>query len=246
MAGEKETGWEGFRAKVHGQCSGCPRNANKMPVVFQRKGSLASVDFVILSQEPGYWLRSEQGNGAEQRLTMLCTDGTPIDDVRKANPLSKVLQIFGRFDPKGGRVYWTHALKCVPERGDRDINKEWRKSATRCREHFIEELNLLGRSELNVLAFGKYALEMCLDIFEGQDIDQELSISEFMQGAKLPLIYKYKFKDGTVKNVNLFVFANPSSEVVKIMKSGGKMTVEEIQDLEMKKISESFKTKAAR
>ena len=45
---------------------------------------------------------------------------------------------------------------------------------------FIEELRLLGKQEINIIAFGKYALELCLHAFDDQDIDQELSISEFM------------------------------------------------------------------
>lgn len=230
--------------KVRSQCGGCPRNSAKSPVLFTRAGPLGQVDFVIVSQEPGFWLKTEAD--PQEKLARMCRDGKPLDEIKKANPLSKVVQIFGPYDPCAGRVYWTHALKCIPSKGDRDINKEWRKAATRCGEYFLEELKVLGRSELNVLAFGKYALEMCLTLFDGQDIDQELSISEFMQGAKLPLTYKYKFKDGTVKTINLFVFTNPSSEVVKIMKSGGKMTVEEIQDLEVKRIHELMQKGAKR
>jgi hypothetical protein len=60
------------------------------------------------------------------------------------------------------------------------------------------------------------------------------------------LVYKYRFKDGAVKNVNLFIFTNPSAEVVKVMKSGGKMTTEEIQELEVKKIGEAIKSKGSR
>ncbi|HPR98841.1 MAG TPA: hypothetical protein PLC39_06045, partial [Methanomassiliicoccales archaeon] len=69
---------------------------------------------------------------------------------------------------------------------------------------------------------------------------------EFMQSVKLPLVYKHRFKDGTVKNVNLYVFTNPSAEVVKIMKSGGKMTADEIQELEIKKLQETLGKRNAR
>ncbi|MHC1709619.1 MAG: hypothetical protein AB9819_04355 [Methanomassiliicoccales archaeon] len=234
----QEGGFADVSANVHGRCQGCPRDPQKVPALFEPREP-SKVDFVIVSQEPGHWLRP-LGNGAASKLTSLTLGQGSPEEVRKANPLSKVLQIFGPFDPSSSRVYWTHALKCVPTNGDRDVNKEWRKAATRCREHFIGELKVLGKNELNVLAFGKYALEMCLNVLDGQDIDQELSISEFMQSVKLPLVYKYRFKDGTVKNVNLYVFTNPSAEVVKIMKSGGKMTADEIQELEMKRIQESL------
>jgi uracil-DNA glycosylase len=215
-------------------------------VLFERTADPSKVQFVIVSQEPGHWLRSNGDHAPEERLRSLCQGKASPKELRQANPLIKVAQIFGGFDPASSKVYWTHALKCVPVNGDRDVNKEWRKAATRCREHLIRELRLLGGDELNVIAFGKYALEMCLNVLDGQDIDQELSISEFMQSSKLPLVYKHRFKDGTVKNVNLFVFTNPSAEVVKVMKSGGKMTTEEIQDLQMKKIGEVLNSKGAR
>lgn len=228
-----------LRSKLTGSCSGCPRNKDKIAVHFPRRAPDNQVDFVVVSQEPGFWLRSLSTSEAiEQRLAKVAREGGPSDDLKRSNPLSKVVQIFSKFDPADGRVYWTHALKCVPLASDRDINKEWRKAATRCEEYFLDELRLLGKSELNVLAFGKYALELCLHALDGQDIDQELSISEFMQSSRLPISYKFRFKDGTSKTINLFVFTNPSSEVVKIMKSGGKMTVEEIQSLEIKRIQE--------
>lgn len=235
-------GTMGLRSKVTGSCSGCPRNKDKIPVLFPRRGPNHAVDFLVVSQEPGFWLRSLSTSGAiEQRLSKVAREGGPLDDIKRSNPLSKVVEIFSQFDPSEGRVYWTHALKCVPVAGDRDINKEWRRAETRCEEHFLDEIRMLGKAELNVLAFGKYALEMCLHAFDGQDIDQEISISEFMQSSRLPITYKYRFKDGTTKTVSLFVFTNPSSEVVKVMKSGGKMTVEEIQDLEIKRIQEMLK-----
>jgi hypothetical protein len=240
----QEGGWSGVSANVHGRCSGCPRDPQKVPVLFEPKEP-GKVDFVIVSQEPGHWLRP-LGEGVTTKLVALTLGKGSPDEVRRANPLSKVAQIFGPFDPSASKIYWTHALKCVPLNGDRDVNKEWRKAATRCREHFISELKVLGKNELNVLAFGKYALELCLNVLDGQDIDQELSISEFMQSVKLPLVYKYRFKDGSVKNVNLYVFTNPSAEVVKVMKSGGKMTADEIQELEMKRIQESLAPRKGR
>ncbi len=228
-----------LRTRVQGPCSGCPRNKDKLPVLLPRRGPLHAVDFLIVSQEPGFWLRSmATGEAIEKKLSKITKEGGPADDLKRANPISKVVQIFSQFDPAEGRVYWTHALKCVPASSDRDINKEWRKAATRCEEHLLDEIRILGKNELNVLAFGKYALEMCLHALDGQDIDQEIGISEFMQSSRLPITYKHRFKDGTAKTVNLYVFTNPSSEVVKVMKSGGKMTVEEIQDLEIKRIHE--------
>ena len=216
-----------------------------MPIIFSRSRPQTVVDFLILAQEPGNWLRSfATSDAGEKKLAQLCKESQPNEEeCKRANPLSKAIQLFGNFDPSGDRVFLTHALKCVPSTSDRDINKEWRKAATKCEEHFIAELRALGKTDLNVLAFGKFALEMCLHVFDGQDIDPDISISEFMQSSRLPLSYRYKFKDGMVKNLNLFVFTNPSSEVVKIRKSGGKMTVEEIQELETTRIQEILTAK---
>jgi hypothetical protein len=240
----QEGGWTGVSANVHGRCQGCPRDPQKIPVLFEPKDP-SKVEFVLISQEPGHWLRPLGDNASVKLVSLSLGKGTP-EEVRKANPLSKVAQIFGPFDPSASHVYWSHALKCIPTNSDRDVNKEWRKAATKCREHFIGELKVLGKTDLNILAFGKYALEMCLNVLDDQDIDQELSISEFMQSVKLPLVYKYRFKDGTVKNINLYVFTNPSAEVVKVMKSGGKMTADEIQELEVKKIQGSFGVRKGR
>ena len=237
------TSWEDLTAKVKGSCSGCPRNASKSPVLFNRRSAVANVEFIIVSQEPGFWLQVKASK-ADEELLRLCKTGKPtLPECKLANPLSKLIQIFGNFDPAGDRVYWTHALKCIPTKSDRDVNKEWRKAATRCEEMFLDEIRILGKKDLNLVAFGKYALELCLHAFDDQDMDQELSISEFMQSNRLPISYKYKFKDGTVKNITLFVYGNPSSEVVNIKKSGGKMTVEEIQEIETRRIQEMMSAK---
>jgi len=248
VANVSDVSWEGIRTNVKGRCTGCPRDPSKIPLIFTRCSSPSLVDFFVLSQEPGYWLRSStSGEAAEQRLERLCKESkSNSEECKLANPLSKVIKIFGNFDPTGERVYLSHALKCLPATSDRDINKEWRKAATKCVEHFIAELHSMGKTELIVVAFGKFAVEMCLNVFEGQDIDQDISISEFMQSSRLPLSYRYKFKDGMVKNITMFVFTNPSSEIVKIRKTGGRMTTEEIQELETKRIREILKNEISR
>jgi hypothetical protein len=246
VSGNDVVDWEGLIAKVRSPCGGCPRNGSKFPVIFDRKKSLSNVEFMVVSQEPGFWLRADDMK-AEANLQRLCRTGKPISsEVKTANPLSKMIQIFGNFDPAMDRVYWTHALKCIPAKSDRDINKEWRKAATRCEDMFLDELRIVGSKDLTIIAFGKYALELCLHTFENQDIEQELSISEFMQNHRLPLKYKYKFKDGTVKTFTMFIYGNPSNEVVTVKKSGGKMTVEEIQDLETGRLQELFLEKRAK
>jgi len=198
------------------------------------------VKFLVISQEPSFSWRAKGAETAMAKMADLCRnakEGTPsFKEAREVDPVVRLVQVFGNFDPSEGQVYWTHAMKCIPRNSDRDVNKEWRKCANACKAHLLREIWALGDSNLNVMAVGKYALEMCLNLFDDQDIDQELSISEFMQSSSLPLVYKLRSKEGAVKNITLFVYTNPSSEVCKVKKVGGKMTVDEIQELETRKV----------
>ena len=229
-------------------CAGCPRNDGKMPVHIPRVADPSKVKFLVVSQEPAFTWRAKGAEAAEAKMSDLCKnakEGTPaFKEAREVDPIVRLVQVFGNFDVSDGPAYWTHALKCIPRNGDRDVNKEWRKCAKACQQHLMNEVWALGGPSLNVMAVGKYALEMCLNAFDGQDIDQELSISEFMQANALPLSYKLKSKDGVVKNITLFVYTNPSSEVCKVKKVGGKMTVDEIQEIESKKVREILAKKS--
>jgi hypothetical protein len=49
-----------------------------------------------------------------------------------------------------------------------------------------------------------------------------------------------------VKSIDLFVLTNPSSEVVKIVKSGGKRSVDEIQGLEIARLREIVQPKRSK
>ncbi|OPY30902.1 MAG: hypothetical protein A4E32_02146 [Methanomassiliicoccales archaeon PtaU1.Bin124] len=219
-----------------------------MPVHLLRSGNPKAVKFLVVSQEPAFSWRAKGPGPAEERMIGLCRtakEGSPVfKEAREVDPVVRLIQIFGTFDPTDGPVYWTHALKCIPRNGDRDVNKEWRKCAKACQVHLMNEIWALGGESLNVMAVGKYALEMCLNAFDDQDIDQELSISEFMQASSLPLSFKLRSKDGAVKNITLFVYTNPSSEVCKVKKVGGKMTVEELQELETKKVRDILAKKS--
>jgi hypothetical protein len=227
---------------VVGDCSGCPRSRERLPLLLSRDvSSLKKVRFVVISQEPAFALRAK-GRSAEQYLISLCKEaalGTPAYvEAQRAQPLGKIISIFGTFDPAKDDVYWTHALKCCPTATDRDITKEWRKAGKVCAEHIRAELERIGQDEINILAIGKYATEMCLYLFDDQDIDQDLSISEVMQGNKLPLGFQVKWKSGRSQRFNLYLFTNPGKDVCTVQRKGGKMTVDEIQELEAARIRE--------
>jgi hypothetical protein len=232
---------EDWRSVV-GDCSGCPRSKERLPLLLTRDSvSLKRVRFVVISQEPGFALRAK-GRSAEQYLASLCKGPLPgtaaYGDDQTAQSVAKVVSIFDRFDPTKDDIYWTYALKCCPITSDRDITREWRKAGRTCAEHLKAELERIGHDDIYVLAIGKYATEMCLYLLDDQDIDQDLSISEVMQGNKLPLVYQKKWKDGKVQRFHLFLFTNPGKDVCTVQRKGGKMTVDEIQGLEATRIRE--------
>lgn len=240
--------WTDIRKGViEAPCQGCPRNEAKIPVHLPRAGNPMKVRFLVVSQEPAFSWKAGGSVVAVERMLALCRtakEGIPaFNEARQVDPVVRLLQVFGNFDPSEGPIYWTHALKCVPRNSDRDVNKEWRKCAKACQVHLMNEVWALGDLNLNVMAVGKYALEMCLNAFDGQDIDQELSISEFMQSNTLPLSFKLRSKDGVVKTISLFIYTNPSSEVCKVKKVGGRMTVDELQELETKRVREILAAK---
>ena len=219
---------------VIGDCAGCPRIKVKDPLLVNRdQGSLQKVRFVIIAQEPEFALRGKVAE-SEKALIALCKGGQagPAAKSGWAHPAVKMVQVFGGFDPAKDDIYLTHALKCSPSTSDRDITKEWRKAGKACSEHLRGELERFGQEEINVLAIGKYATELCLFLFDGQDIDPDLSISEVMQSNRMPLVYQVKWKSGRSQRFNLFLFTNPGKDVCTVQRKGGKMTVDEIQALE--------------
>ncbi len=238
MVGGSSEDWR----SVVGDCSGCPRYKEKLPLLLTRDStSLRKVRFVVISQEPGLALRAK-GRSAEQYLASLCKEPSPgmaaLAEDHTAQSVAKVVSIFDRFDPAKDDIYWTYALKCCPITSDRDITKEWRKAGRTCAEHLKAELERIGHDDIYVLAIGKYATEMCLYLFDGQDIDQDISISEVMQNNKLPMIFQLKWKSGKVQRFHLFLFTNPGKDVCTVQRKGGKMTVDEIQRLEATRIRE--------
>lgn len=225
---------------VIGDCAGCPRIKVKDPLLIIRDpGSLQKVRFVIIAQEPEFALRGKVAE-SEKALVAFCKGGQagPATKSGSAHPAVKMVQVFGGFDPAKDDIYLTHALKCSPSTSDRDITKEWRKAGKVCAEHLRAELERIGQDEINILAIGKYATEMCLYLFDDQDIDQDLSISEVMQGNKLPLGFQVKWKSGRSQRFNLYLFTNPGKDVCTVQRKGGKMTVDEIQELEAVRIRE--------
>jgi hypothetical protein len=121
---------------------------------------------------------------------------------------------------------------------EKSVNKDWRKSAKACVEHLKAELESLGQEEIVIVAVGKFATEMVFHLFRGDDIDPDISISEIMQSNELPIPLTYKWKSGRTQKAKLFLLTNPGKDVCTVQRKGGKLTVDELQDLETTKLRE--------
>ncbi|MBD3190468.1 MAG: hypothetical protein GF308_07480 [Candidatus Heimdallarchaeota archaeon] len=46
---------------------------------------------------------------------------------QESSPINSIQKIFEKtFNPTTEEIYWTHALKCVPRKSDKTIQKEWK------------------------------------------------------------------------------------------------------------------------
>jgi hypothetical protein len=238
---EAGAGLAKVRADVKAACAGCPRNSGKLAVMFERPpGSVKRIKIVVISQEPVHTLR-DKGDGLELYLADLCRtakQGSPgFEESKAAVPISKLVSVFGNFDPRHDAIYWTHALKCMPAE-EKSVNKDWRRSAKVCVEHLKAELESLGQEELVIVSVGKFATEMIFHMFRGDDIDPDLSISEVMQSNEMPMSLTHKWKSGRTQRVRLFLLTNPGKDVCTVQRKGGKLTVDELQELEAAKLRE--------
>ena len=227
------------RSRVKGDCSGCPRDSGKLAVMFARApDSAKKIRVVVISQEPVPSLR-EKGEDLEPYLINLCRMAKPgspnFEESKVAMPISKLVSVFGNFDPSKDAVYWTHALKCMPAE-EKSVNKDWRKSAKACVEHLKAELESLGQDEINIVVVGKFATEMVFHLFRGDDIDPDISISEVMQSNDLPMQLTMRYKSGRTQKAKLFLLTNPGKDVCTVQRKGGKLTVDELQELQMVKL----------
>ncbi len=207
--------------------SDCPRNRDKLPIFFDRsEDSLSKVKFLVLSQDPGANLRNEVPSGDPGEMEDYLIGGCKKDGPTGNTPINKMVKIFcHNFNPSTDEIYWTHALKCVPE-DDRDIrcSSGWRKCAPYCREYFRKELQLLPTKELVIVALGNYALALCRDIL----MDRSL----FYVGGIVTCVRKTDVNKSFAfgeKRVFLYPFIHPSKRemVLKRWDHDGKVAKKE-------------------
>jgi len=213
------TSWAELRTRV--KCclfEDCPRNKpekkERLPIFFERKeNSLTRIRFVAVSQDPSVNLRCLTNSECIERfLIQEALKERELSGAAHAdNPIDRIKEIFQckRFDPSTGDIYWTHALKCLPTECNDEINGIWKKSAPLCVEHFKNELDLIPSKKLTVIAFGGYALAMCLHVLDCQPLVDSQRIMKYITTPGIEKPFKYDHKE-----VTLFPFLHPSYRTV--------------------------------
>lgn len=198
--------WKELRTSIK-NCTfiDCPRNKNKSPILFDRNEIfLSEIKFLVVSQEPGFSLRKNCDSSTEAMEKYLidhCLQLKPIG----TSPVNKMIEIFDNFDLSKDKIYWTHALKCVPAKSDNDIKNEWEKCASLCINHFRNELNLIPSEKLAIIAIGNYALALCRHILQSEILSHTSGIMEYIRTADLEK--KFSLDE---KEISLFPFIHPS------------------------------------
>jgi len=201
------TTWSHLRKTIK-ECpyTNCPRNENKLPILFGREEtSLSKIKFVVVSQEPGTSLKKKLGSDVEVMEKHLVEDCLNSKS-GGSSPINKMIEIFGKnFNPLTDEIYWTHALKCVPMKNDTEIRKIWKECAPYCVNHFKNELSLIPPKKLIIITFGNYALALCRHVFEDKLLTHTGGIKKYIETINLE--NKFIFDD---KEIYLFPFLHPS------------------------------------
>jgi uracil-DNA glycosylase len=201
--------WKELRRNVK-NCpfTDCPRNnKEKLSILFNREeSSLSKINFLVISQEPGYSLKRNSDLTNSEKM-----EGFLIQECLKSgssgtSPVNKMIKLFGHFNPSTDKIYWTHALKCVPMKNDEEIGKIWKECAPYCVKHFKNELNSIPSKKLAIIAFGNYALALCRHVLENKRLDHTKGIMKYIKTADL----KERFSFGE-KEISLFPFIHPAN-----------------------------------
>lgn len=201
--------WEELRKRIK-NCpfTDCPRNdkiALLSPILFDRKeDALSKIEFLAVSQDVAVNLRKlASSESIEESLIGGCLNRErPI----RTSLIYRMRELFGLFDPSAGKVYWTHALKCLPEKKNDEIEKDWKKSAPCCVEHFKNELKLISSKKLAIIAIGGYALALCRHVLEDAPLSNCMGIMKYIKTADL----EKKFSFGE-KEISLFPLIHPAN-----------------------------------
>ncbi|MHA1410045.1 MAG: uracil-DNA glycosylase family protein [Candidatus Odinarchaeia archaeon] len=175
--------------------------------MFDRKEeSLSKIKFLIISQEPGFSLKKNPNLKTSKKIEDFLIQECLKSKSSGTSPINKTIEIFRKFNPSKDNIYWTHALKCVPIKNDKEIGSIWKECSYYCARYFKNELNLIPSKKLVIIAFGNYALALCRHILEDKQLAHAKGIIKYIKAADP----KNKFSFG-MKDIFLFPFLHPSN-----------------------------------
>jgi len=222
--------WEDLRNNVK-RCgfTDCPRNRDKTPIFFERgEGSLSKVKFLVLSQEPGANLRNEVPSGNPDEIEDYLIGGCEEVGPAGNSPVNKIVKIFcHNFSPSTDEIYWTHALKCVPQTSNHQIKSDWGGGSKYCEQHLINELKLLPNLEW-IVTLGKYAFKLIKRVGRFNH--------EFPDGIKKVLAEVKNGQEFLFQNRKLLVFpflhpANENRNHTELTRENEKRLIQEIRTI---------------
>ena len=191
--------------------------------------SLRDVRAIFVSQEPSHYYREplglKDGNSVRLRILETCADRNHPDRRNRTNLVSEICRLAAcdkmQFDPGKDKIYWTHALKCVPASSNSDIGKDWNKCAPSCVRILREEIRLCPSKRIALVAIGGWALGMCLGATSNETEDLRRigvpKITDFIWNSPLPV---------RIGKFDLYAFIHPShkEQVLALLKKGTQRT----------------------
>ena len=238
MVSKQLLNWTDLRESVK-KCKfdKCPRHKEKFNILFKREeSSLSKTKYIVVSQEPGFSLKKHKDPlknslAVEKHLISECLK----DRCNKKTPINRIKDIFNieKFNPSTGDIYWTHALKCIPNKSDADIIKTWKCSAHYCVIHFRNELNLFSSKKIILIPIGGYALALCRNVFDNKPLTNTKGILNYIK--EIDLEKKYYIEG---KEISIFPFIHPShyDQILKLRDKDGKIKEREDEFIELIRI----------
>jgi uracil-DNA glycosylase len=145
-----------------------------------------------------------------------CEELNSEDGSNKSSPISLMKEIFHNFDIYRDHVYWTHALKCIPWKTDKQIERDWIFCAPYCSERLKEELKASSEEELVIITFGAYALTLILNIVkERESLCEIVKLKDWIDINRVPYIKEFAYgspSDAESKrSLRIYPFYHPAA-----------------------------------
>lgn len=190
---------------------------NKLPsLIFRRPDNLNKIKFVVVSQEPGVSARKKYKN-IEDMKRFWCEELNKSElPASRSSPIYLMKEIFPHFDIYHDQIYWTHALKCIPWKTDKQIERDWMFCAPYCSERLKEELKASSEEELVIITFGAYALTLILNIVkERKSLCEIVKLKDWFDINPVPYIKEFAYGSPSdaesKKSLRIYPFYHPAA-----------------------------------